>query len=312
MLEHTTQYRYIAFGLIISSEILLPELQPISHSVGKVDVEIKIDDRVNYKEELADNPYEHIVKDHAVLFFIPDHAFFSISDGRTITIFSLPEADYDLIRLYILGSCMGALLMQRSIYPLHGSAVEIDGKAYAFIGESGAGKSTLASTFLKQGYRLVSDDVIAISLSPYDHSPIVTPSYPQQKLWQESLDHLGMDEHRYHSIFGREKKYAIPVSTSYYTEPLPLAGIFELGKSDSEQIDFRPIKKLERFKTLVTHTYRNFLIPQLGLREWHFSTSASIMKHVDMYYIRRTVVGFSASQLADFIHDTISRRNHYV
>ena len=38
---------------------------------------------------------------------------------------------------------MGALLMQRKILPLHGSAIAIDGKAYAFVGDSGAGKSTL-------------------------------------------------------------------------------------------------------------------------------------------------------------------------
>ena len=73
--------------------------------------------------------------------------------------------DEDVIRLYILGTCMGAILMQRKILPLHGSAIEIDGKAYAIVGDSGAGKSTLASAFLKQGYQLVSDDVIAVSLS---------------------------------------------------------------------------------------------------------------------------------------------------
>ena len=59
----------------------------------------------------------------------------------------------------------GALLMQRKILPLHGSAVAIDGKAYAIVGDSGAGKSTLASAFLNKGYQLLSDDVIAVSLS---------------------------------------------------------------------------------------------------------------------------------------------------
>ena len=77
----------------------------------------------------------------------------------------MKEADEDKIRLYILGTCMGALLMQRKILPLHGSAIAIDGKAYAFVGDSGAGKSTLASAFLSKGYKLLSDDVIAVSLS---------------------------------------------------------------------------------------------------------------------------------------------------
>ena len=46
----------------------------------------------------------------------------------------LKRYDEDVIRLYILGTCMGAILMQRRIFPLHGSAVAINGKAYAFVG----------------------------------------------------------------------------------------------------------------------------------------------------------------------------------
>ena len=78
---------------------------------------------------------------------------------------------------------MGALLMQRKILPLHGSAIAIDGKAYALIGDSGAGKSTLASAFLNKGYQLLSDDVIAVSLLNKKYCQLFIPSYPQQKLW---------------------------------------------------------------------------------------------------------------------------------
>ena len=98
----------------------------------------------------------------------------------------------DEIRLYILGTCMGAILLQRKILPLHGSAIAIDGKAYAIVGDSGAGKSTLASAFLKRGYQLLSDDVIPVTLN-HANVPIVTPAYPQQKLWLESLNHFGME-----------------------------------------------------------------------------------------------------------------------
>ena len=87
---------------------------------------------------------------------------------------------------------MGAICTQRKNLPLHGSAVVMNGKAYAFVGESGAGKSTLASAFLSKDYRLLSDDVIPVTLSP-DHIPYITPAYPQQKLWLESLNELGLE-----------------------------------------------------------------------------------------------------------------------
>ena len=73
---------------------------------------------------------------------------FCIQEGKRIIVSPIEGSDEDEIRLYILGTCMGAILMQRKILPLHGSAVAIDGKAYAIVGDSGAGKSTLASAFL--------------------------------------------------------------------------------------------------------------------------------------------------------------------
>ena len=116
---------------------------------------------------------------------------------------------------------MGILLMQRRILPLHGSAIAIDGKAYVFIGESGAGKSTIASSFMKKGYQLLSDDVIAVSLLDGD-KPWVIPAYPQQKLWQDSLNHFGMKTNDYMPLFDRETKYSVPVAEQFYNKPLPL------------------------------------------------------------------------------------------
>ena len=120
--------------------------------------------------------------------------------------------------------------------PLHGSAIEIDGKAYAIIGESGAGKSTLASALLNRGYKLISDDVIPISFSK-DNIPYVTPSYPQQKLWESSLQEFGMCIRNYRPIIERENKFVVPVQSQFSIKPFPLAGIFELDKTEKNQIN---------------------------------------------------------------------------
>ena len=99
------------------------------------------------------------------------------------------ESDENEIRLYILGLVWGLLLMQRKIFPLHGSAIAINGKAYAFIGDSGAGKSTLASAFLSKGYQLLSDDVIAVSLSN-DTCSVCFSSLSATKAMAGKLKHL--------------------------------------------------------------------------------------------------------------------------
>ena len=46
---------------------------------------------------------------------------------------------------------------------LHASAVAIDGKALAFVGQSGRGKSTLAALMCLDGAQLVTDDVLTVA-----------------------------------------------------------------------------------------------------------------------------------------------------
>src|SRR5690625_2580817 len=151
------------------------------------------------------------------MFQIEAVAIYLVKNGNEIFVSPFADAEVDQIRLYILGTCMGAILLQRRILPLHGSAVAIDGKAYAVVGNSGAGKSTLASAFLNRGYQLLSDDVIPVTLSD-EGIPIVTPAYPQQKLWLKSLERFGMSSDHLRPIIGRETKFAVPVSTQFVKE----------------------------------------------------------------------------------------------
>jgi hypothetical protein len=312
MLKIKEKVIYKAFGFKIMSDIAFPELYVIEKGLEKQDIKILNRDLSKYKSELENNPYFHKVIDNQVLFYIPDVAFFSIQGGHTITFSPLNNVDEDLLRLYLLGTCMGVVLMQRRILPLHGSAVEINGKAYAFIGDSGAGKSTLASTFMKQGFSLVSDDVIPITISNNRNIAYVTPSYPQQKLWQESLDHLGMDADNYRPIFERETKFNVPIQTNYHEEPLPLAAIFELSKGEGEEIKLLQAGKLQGLNILLSHTYRNFLIPRLGLLDWHFDISAKIIKEIDLYQLQRPNIGFTANDLVAMVLGSVKEEDHII
>ena len=228
-------YMYHSFGLNIASDIPLPELESLSKPYSHIDVAIK-------KSDLSEK-WNHIdasikkgfcIVENKVMFEVPELAIFSIEEGKTIYFSPTVYLDENKTRLYLLGSCIGILLMQRRILPLHGSAIAVDEKAYVFIGERGAGKSTIASSFMKNGHLLLSDDVIAISLLN-EEQPWVIPSYPQQKLWQDSLNHFGMKTTNYMPLFDRETKYSIPVAKRFYNKPLPLGGIFEFVPSDIDK-----------------------------------------------------------------------------
>ncbi len=152
----------------------------------------------------------------------------------------------------------------------------------------------------------MSDDVIPVTLNN-ENIPIVTPSYPQQKLWLESLNHFEMDSNNYQSLIVREDKFAVPVQNQFITEQLPLAGLFELIKSENAEIGIKPIPSLQRFYKLYHHTYRNFFIQRSGLMAWHFNTSAKMIKKIEFFQLRRPTNRFTAPDLSEIILHVLKR-----
>lgn len=313
MIDYKNKLVYKAFGLKIESEIVLPELvSEVNISTQIVigtDIKIKIEDLSKVWNELKLHQNKYVVQNNLVMFAIKGTAIFSIQEGKRIVVSPIKGSDEDKIRLYILGTCMGALLMQRNILPLHGSAVAINGKAYAFVGDRGAGKSTLAAALINRGYQLLSDDLIPVSLTA-DNTPIITPSYPQQKLWQESLEGFGMECNEYKPLFERETKYAVPVNSNYFSDQLPLAGVFELGKTKKREIEINPVQKLERLHILYRHTFRSSLIPRLGLLEWHFNNVTKFVSKIGIHQLCRPTSKFTAESLSTVVLNTIGETNY--
>lgn len=309
-MSHTlNQTMYKAFGLSIQSDIPLPEL-PQAEAVdlhGATHISVRYVDLDMTWPQHRPIPHNLICTPSQIMFKVPDLAVFAIENGNTIHVSPEPGADEDKIRLFILGSCMGAILLQRKILPLHGSAIVVDNKAYAFVGHSGHGKSTLASAFIQQGFCMLTDDVIAVTLNE-QNVPMVSPAYPQQKLWQESLDSFGMNAGQFRPLFERETKFAVPVSSQFATRALPLAGIFELVKTDCEAPGIRPFDKLQRIPLLQRHTYRRSFLADSGLTQWHFSMTAKIAGCITAYQLWRPLNEPTVHQLMDMVLDAIEKK----
>ncbi|WP_117168574.1 aldolase [Paraliobacillus sediminis] len=295
---------YHAFGLDIVSDRVLPELTQVVTPMASYELTIENGKLSELWATLADTSSHFVVKEKAILFHVPDTAIFLIENGNRIVVSPIDETKHDEIRLYLLGTCMGALLMQRKLLTLHGSAIVIDGNAYAIVGDSGAGKSTLASAFLQRGYHLLSDDVIPITFSS-EGKPHVIPSYPSQKLWIETLQQYGKDTSHLKPIVFRETKFSVPIESQFAFNRTPLAGVFELIKTDNQVITLRTIEKLDQFYLLYKHTYRNFLYARASLMDWHFQTSIQIASQIPIYQLKRPTGRFTAGELAELILATI-------
>ncbi|RIX52616.1 aldolase [Paenibacillus nanensis] len=305
-------YRYRSFGLSIESEFQLPELSFSEHELEEEQPGLTIAgaDLMETWDSLNPVGAHLAIEGETVYVRVPDTGIFAMENGQSILVSLFPEANMDKVRLYLLGSCMGVILMQRRILPLHGSAIAINGKAYAIVGHSGAGKTTLSTYLLEQGYQLLSDDLIAVTLDQ-DDNPIVTPSYPQQKIWQETIDLLGMKPERLKPLFERETKFAVPVSDRFHSSPLPLAGVYELIKVE-QGAALQPVEGLERFHTLLQHTFRGFLIERLGLMDWHFGFLARFVNRIQMHRLCRPQAPSSVQELAELLIQTTAKENRHI
>jgi hypothetical protein len=138
--------RYAGFGLVIDSELDLPQL-PFAE--GDPDVRIhfgtvpRTSRRATPEEEFAYNA----------------RGAFQISNGREIVIDSRPGVEPGALRIVLLGRIMAFLLRQRGWLPVHASGVVIGGQCVLFVGRQRAGKSTTAAAFHARGHLVITDDV---------------------------------------------------------------------------------------------------------------------------------------------------------
>lgn len=91
--------------------------------------------------------------------------FLIAKDLRTVECCWSPDIDPALASILVSGLVIAFLLCVAGECVLHGSAVEVDGRAVAFIGHSGAGKSTVAALLCAEGARLVCDDVLRVDVA---------------------------------------------------------------------------------------------------------------------------------------------------
>jgi hypothetical protein len=234
------------------------------------------------------------VGENQFLLFIPGVANFYAANGNSIIIEPAPQAEERAIRLFLLGTTLGVLLMQRGILPLHGSAVALNGRAVIFTGVSGAGKSTLIAAFGTSGYGLLTDDVAAIGFD--EEQPFVHPGYPQQKLWRDSLEGFGLNTRDFARVMADMDKYAVPVQHMFCPASLPLAGICEIKPGPYAAVSLNRLHAAEKLAVLINNTYRVKRLAGLGRQEDHFRQCAKTAGQIEVFRLCRPEGVFSIDE----------------
>jgi hypothetical protein len=276
-------YRYSIYDLTVASELECPLL--FSHK-KPVDITIRLGAISSSCVPAGLDKGIHFIGSNKVLLNVHDIGKYLISDGNDVLIEPDPNANEEMIRLFLLGSALGILLHQRGILPLHGSGIVHKDKAVLFLGASGIGKSTLAETFRRKGYEFLTDDVSALSF-PSDASVKVFPAYPKINLTEEAARNFNIPTEGLPEAHPKHKKYSIPVADGFCPDAKSLARIYILHRARDKNISLATPSKIAAIPFLTHNTYRKHVIEKMGLQQRHLDQCAHLAKHYPVRLLSR-------------------------
>ena len=194
-------------------------------------------------------------KDGYILRF-PDLADFRITaDGLTATCYPCPTLD-DATRDHLfLNQVLPLMLSRQGKLVFHGSAVETNVGAIAFLGPSGRGKSTLAAAFATAGHRFLTDDCLVVV--PGERHYHAQPSHPAVRLREDSRAALLPIEAKSEPAVSYTTKAKLAAGTAlpHRAEPLPLAAAYLLGDGNAHEIAIGAIKGAQSVTEWVGHSF---------------------------------------------------------
>ncbi|MCF2872353.1 hypothetical protein L0664_14860 [Octadecabacter sp. G9-8] len=221
---------------------------------------------------------------------------FVAENGTTLRYRPYENLDPLSLQVFLMGSGLGSLLMQRNFLVLHGNGVEVDGNCIICVGPSGVGKSTTAAGLMRRGYRVMSDDVCAID----DHGRLV-PGVPHIKLWQEAANGLSVDTVGLSRVRPEMEKFRVPMEDAFCADNTPVKRIYVLAPHETDTVTCEALTGLDIFTALQTNTYRLPFIDGLGLSVDHFQKIAALSQRVVVKTVRRPMAGFKLDELLDVL-----------
>jgi hypothetical protein len=182
---------------------------------------------------------------------------------------------------YLLGPILGLLLRLRGVTCLHASAVAFQDRSVAFVGSQGTGKSTTAAALARQGYGVLSDDIVA--LVERDGTFHVMPAYPHLSLWPDSVKILyGSAEAlpRFIPDWDKRRMDLGERGTHFQNRSLPLGAIYVLGERRPDPAPLvESMKPQMALLALVADTYANKILDR-EMRASEFSVLGRLVTSV--------------------------------
>jgi len=245
-----TPQKYAAFGLIVESDIDLPEL---AVSEGCADVRVILGKTPDHLNAAAEKTPWYEVASGAFLLKVTGVANYYVECGNLITVEPRIGAPAEDLKVFLFDTVFAALLQQRGFLALHGSVVAVDGKALVLLGASSVGKTTIALALHDRGFPLLADEVCAVGMR--DGKAAVFPGLPQLNVWEDTLLAAGKNVSGYRPIRQGLGKYAFRVEDRFCEEAVGLNTIVLLKGHNREVFEAETIRGGAKFESLLANAF---------------------------------------------------------
>lgn len=296
------KYTYRAFGLIISSEIIIPEF---IHASGESHVDISLGEIPETISNIYKQGFRYQISKNEFLLRFKSWAEFYVKDGEKIIIQPMEGVDERDVRVFLLSPIVGILLHQRGYLPLHSSGICYNNGAVLFAGNSGSGKSTIALAMNRHfGHKLISDDITVVNLDK--GKTVINSSFPSVKLWQDGLEKFEIPIEEVPVIRKDVLKYRYDNSAGFYDGKLSPSHLFFVEPSEVKQAQITEIKGTEKFNLLRQNIFRKNMIDELYSSE-HFVISSALLNQVSCFKIVRPKNNCDPEKLAEIVHEVLQK-----
>lgn len=147
------------------------------------------------------------------------------ADGASLVWYPGAGAKTEMAQSDVLGRVLSVALHAAGALTLHGSGVELEQGVVAFLAPKHHGKSTLAAALVREGARLVTDDMLAVELGP---PALVRAGVHSMRLCSDAAERLIETDRPRRSAIDGKHVVDHSGSESVMLGMAPLAGIYLL------------------------------------------------------------------------------------
>lgn len=287
-------YTYRAYGCNLVSDIALVRLSPGADPAVDTITVSRRDDLPKTPDDATQMGLGAWAAPDYLSLDIEGVVHFVSVGGRQLFYRPYDGVDDVSVQLFLMGSGLGAVLMQRKFLVMHGNAVEFDGACVMCVGPSGVGKSTTAAGLMQRGHRVMSDDICAI-----DAEGRIVPGMPHIKLWQQAADGLGLSTQALERVRPEMQKFGLPLEDAFCEDHVPIKRIYVLTPHPSSDIVCEHLNAHEKFQVLRENTYRLPFVAGMGLHALHFQQIEALSRRTAVVRIKRPDHGFDLDRLLD-------------